>query len=226
MAATSGQAGPIKPVVPCDRPVFVFGDATVLAVGVRAVGSTDFAGRLKSFLRRVCGHMSVETVGREGGHFLGDAATILDKLAVNQRSIALVHFPFADIESGPAVDTLLSAYRRLVNACTSTRSICIVGGQQPVNGFASAESDRQRELERRASAELGSSYLPLYRHFESESNSRRLIIPLDSGDGRLLNDQGHQVLFELYRRRLLELWRHDPAESSRNRGDPTRRRGS
>ena len=61
------------------------------------------------------------------------------------------------------------------------------------------------DSQRRASAAFGANYLPLYRYFRSESGVRRLMIPLDSGDGRHTDDYGHDLLYKLYRRRLIEL---------------------
>jgi hypothetical protein len=59
-------------------------------------------------------------------------------------------------------------------------------------------------------AAAGARYLPLRKHFESETTQRRLMLPVDSDDGRHLNAAGHKVLFDLYRRRLLELTNTDP----------------
>ena len=208
LAAVAGLAvaAPVRPAGLCDRPVYLFGDSSLLARGVRASGSADLPARMKVFFRRVCGDgIKVETIARDGGRLGDDVDAIAERLARTVPSIAIVHYPTSDIEAGASVDELLRAYSRMVQACASSVSICVVGGQLPVNSFTRAANDRQIELESRASYGLGSNYLPLHRHFESESGTRRLMMPLDSGDGRLVNDAGHATLFELYRRRLIEL---------------------
>lgn len=43
VVAQGGAAAPIHPVLPCDRPVLVFGGSTILAEGVRVPDSNDFA---------------------------------------------------------------------------------------------------------------------------------------------------------------------------------------
>jgi len=205
-AVELASAAPIKAVVPCDRPVYLFGGSQVLAEGVRDPGNTDFATRVGAFLRRVCGRgVYFEVVAEDDGRLLPAADRIADRLARGRRSIAMIHYPVTDIESGASVDALLQAYRRILAACSKTGSLCIIGGQQPVNAFNEEQSARQMELERRASAEFGSNYLPLHRYFESESNPRRLMRPVDSGDGRMIDDYGHDLIFVVYRRRLLEL---------------------
>lgn len=206
MLAVHGQAGPVRPVVPCDRAVFMFGDATVLGQGARMPAVNGLATRLEVFFRRVCGGKhSFETFARTDGRLVDELVAIGETLTRRPRSIAFVHFPYSDIESGVRVDALLRAYRDLTDMCARTGAICIVGGQQPVNSLTSDAAERQLELERRASSSLGSSYVALYRYFESEAAARRLMTPLDSGDGRFVNDEGHATLFELFRRRVLEL---------------------
>lgn len=208
VAAGVAVAAPVKPVVPCESTVLVFGDATVLARGVRAPGSTDLVARMKTFFGRVCGGQSrFETIARGGGTLVDDVTLIVDRLARTPRSIALVHFPFADIESGSSVDDLIRVYGTILRVCEASGSLCIIGGQQPVESFSQKEVDRQSELEGRGSAAYGANYLPLYRYFQSESSVRRLMVRFDSGDGRHLDDRGHDLLFEIFRRRLLELAR-------------------
>lgn len=205
VAVDLAAAAPVKPVVPCDRPVYVFGGGQVAGVGVRDPGKNDFATRIDTFFTRVCGHeVRFEVVTEEGGRVVPAAATIAGTIARNPRSIAFVHFPVSDVENGASVDALLDAYRWILDACTKTGSTCIIGGQTPVNAFNQAQSDRQLEVEHRAAAVFGSSYLPLYRYFQSESSRRRLMLPVDAGDGRLVDDIGHELLFNIYRRRLLE----------------------
>jgi hypothetical protein len=205
-AVELASAAPIKAVVPCDRPVYLFGGSQVLAEGVRDPGSNGLSMRIDTFFRRVCRRdVSFEVVAEDDGRLLPAADRIADRLASGRRSIALIHYPVTDIESGASVDALLQAYRRILAACSKTGSLCIIGGQQPVNAFTDEQSARQLELERRASAEFGSNYLPLHRYFESESNPRRLMRWLDSGDGRMIEDFGHELVYLIYRRRLLEL---------------------
>lgn len=182
----------------------VFGDATVLARGVSAPATNGLVARLRLYFERAChAHPSFEVFARDNGRFVEDAAGMREKLAQKPGAVVFVHYPYADLASGVSVDALLDAYRQLAEACRQSSAICIIGGQQPVNALQPDTDASQLELERRASAALGSTFLPLYRHFQSEAGDRRLMVPLDSGDGRLVNDEGHELLFELYRRRLL-----------------------
>lgn len=207
VVAHGSAAAPIHPVLPCDRQVLVFGGSTILAEGVRVPGSNDFASRIRRFFDRVCGGSTLkfETVAGDGSNLIGEATRISARLAKNPKSIALIHFPATDIEKDASVDQLLRAYREIFDVCARSGSVCIIGGQQPVNAFGQEASDRQLELERRAAAAFGRNFLPLYRYFQSESGTRRLMVPLDSGDGRFVDDRGHELLFRIYRGRLLEL---------------------
>lgn len=206
LVAASAHAATIAPVVPCDRPLMVFGEATVLARGVRMPGSNDLVSRLRVFFRRACHREPLlEVSAHEHGRLVDDEAAIRDYLGRKTRALVLIHYPYTDVEAGASVDALLDAYRRISEACRLNNATCIVGGQQPVEALSRETEARQLELEGRASALLGSGFLPLYRYFQSETATRRLMVPLDSGDGRLVNDEGHGVLFELYRRRLIEL---------------------
>lgn len=208
IVALGSQAAPIEPTLPCDRPVFVFGSSTIMAEGVRVVGRNDFAARMRTFLVRLCGAaVKYEIVAMDDTTLIDEAPRISSLLAQHPGSIALIHFPVTDIENGASVEQLMRIYGVILNVCARTGSICIVGGQQPVNAFGPEASDRQRELERRAVAAFGRNYLPLYRYFESESGTRRLMTPLDSGDGRFIDDRGHDLLFRLYQVRMLELTR-------------------
>ena len=204
--ASAGQAAPVKPVVPCDRPVHLFGGPTLAAEGVRVKGAHDFATRAEVFFNRVCSDpVKIELHIGPSGRLLDGAAEIADRLARAPRSIALLHFPLSDIENGASVEQLLNAYRKILDACAASGATCIVGGQQPVNSFSKQLSERQSEVERRASAAFGSSYLPLYHYFAAEWSGHRLALPFDSGDGRHISDLGHELLFAVYRLRLLEL---------------------
>lgn len=205
-AVDLAAAAPVKPVLPCDRPVHVFGGSQVIGEGVRNVGSNDFVTRVDVFFRRVCGaEIPLAVIAEERGRVISAAAKIADTVTRNPRGIAFVHFPISDVESGVPVDALLAAYRRILDACARAGSICIIGGQLPANALSEEQSERQVEIERRAAAAFGSRYLPLYRYFQSESHHRRLMQPMDSGDGRMIDDLGHELLFRIYRRRLLEL---------------------
>lgn len=211
IVAAFGQAAPVKPVVPCNRPILVFGDAGVLGKGARIPEAGGFVARMRSFVERVCGgSVRLETVARDSVTLVEQLGAISERLARSPRSIVFLHFPLTDVEAGVPVDRILSAYQKLLDACTSGGSICIIGGQQPVNAFTDSETRRQIEVEQRASDKFGAAYLPMFRHFQSESGRRRLMVRLDSGDGRLLEDYGHELLFELYRRRLLELTASHP----------------
>lgn len=199
-------AAPVEPVIPCGRQVYAFGGSTILAAGVNAPGSTDFVSRMETFFQRVCGaDVKFVAVAEESGKLLDEVDAIVRQLASSPRSVAFLHFPLTDIGSGASVDQMLDAYRRIFKTCAATGSICIIGGQQPVNSFTQQQTDRQLDLERRASSAFGAHFLPLYRYFESESNTRRLIHTLDSGDGLHIGDFGHELLYKLYRRRIIEL---------------------
>ena len=199
-------AAPVASVVPCGGQVYVFGGSTILGEGVRAPGSTDFPTRMETFFERTCaGEVAFTTSAAESRGLVDSVAAISARLARSPRSVAFVHFPIADLEAGTSVDRMLQAYRTILVACAASGSTCIVGGQQPVNALTAEVTERQLELERRASADFGANYLPLYHHFRSESGTRRLMVPLDSGDGRFINDYGHDLLYKLYRRRLIEL---------------------
>jgi len=206
VAHRGGAAAPIEPILPCDRTVYIFGGSTILAEGVRVPGSNDFTTRMRSFFERVCdGSVRFNVIAAGKAGLLEEVGRITSRLIREPKSIALIHFPSADIEKGASVHQLIGAYRQLSDACTQSGSICIIGGQQPVNSFGQAETDRQLEVERRATAEFGRHFLALYRYFESETKGRRLMVPFDSGDGRFIDDRGHGLLYEVYRRRLLEL---------------------
>lgn len=194
-------SAPVDPSLPCDQPVQVFGAQTILGQGVRGASILD---RLRTFFARVCdGPVDFETFTKESGTLAGDFAPIAEQIAARPNSIAFLHFPFSDIEAGTAVDQLLDLYRRLLSVCAESNATCIIGGQQPVNAFNQEMTGRQLELERRASEAFERNYLPIYRYMQSESGSHRLMIPLDSGDGRFVDDRGHELLFTLYRNRLL-----------------------
>lgn len=192
--------------MPCDRPVGVFGGSTVLAEGVRTPQSNGLAVRLEAFFARSCGApVKFETIAEHGDGVIEKSAEISAWISRHPRSIAFIHFPAVDIESGASPEQLLRTYRSILETCSRNGTLCIIGGQQPVNRFSDEAVYRQLELERRAAMAFGGNYLPLYRHFQSESRSRRLMLPVDSGDGRHLDDRGHELLFKVYRRRLLEL---------------------
>lgn len=200
-------AAPAKPIVPCGVQVYAIGGSTLMAKGVKTPGSTDVAARMDTFFGRVCeGDVEFETIAKESGLLIDDGGeAISDLISRSRRSVAFIHFPFADVEAGSSVEALLKGYRVILDSCAASGSICIIGGQQPVNAFSKAATELQLELERRASAAFGKNYLPLYRYFQSESKARRLMTELDSGDGRFVNDFGHDVLYKLYRGRLIEL---------------------
>lgn len=205
-AATAPAVGAIQAVLPCDRNIGVFGGPTVLAKGVRVPGSNDLATRLEVLFARACqSPVHFETFADEREGIIERAGEISAWISRNPRSIVFLHFPVADVESGASPDQLLRTYRSILDTCSMNKALCIIGGQQPVNAFSEELADRQLELEQRAAFSFGANYLPLYRYFASESSTRRLMLPLDSGDGRFVDDRGHDLLFRVYRRRLLEL---------------------
>lgn len=203
IAGASATAAPVRPDVPCDRPILLFGSDTVLGQGVRATGLED---RMRTFFSRVCGDdIAFETHAREDRRLIASTDEIIEALQRHPRAIAFVHFPFGDIEAGSPVSAVLNSYRRILATCRQTGAICVIGGQQPVNAFDDETSMRQRELEESAEAAFAFNYLPIYRYMRSEVSGRRLMLPLDSGDGRFVDDYGHILLFTLYRNRLLQL---------------------
>lgn len=205
-AFAPGRAAPVLPKVLCDRTVLVFGEPMATGTGVRDRGHSNLATRVHTFFDRVCHEgAEVKTVAGEGGRLVDTSSRVLKTLGDHPHSIAFIHFPFGDIAGGASVDRMLSTYRDVLNACAAVGTLCIIGGQQPVNSLGVQATDRQLELERRAAAEFGMRYLPLYRFFQSETTRRRLMVPLDAGDGRHLSDEGHALLFVLYRQRLLTL---------------------
>ena len=182
ICCTQIAAGPVRPDLPCDRPILLFGGSTVMAVGVQARGSNDFATRLRVFFRRVCGSVNAFAVSaHRGDGLLEEVDDIANGLAKGPPRIAILHYPLTDIEAGSSVEALLEAYRKVADACAASGSLCIIGGQQPVNAFSQEETDRQLLVERRASEKFGRMYLPIYRNFKSEFGSRRLMLPADSG---------------------------------------------
>ena len=199
-------AAPVDPVVPCDRRVVVVGESTILGQGVVDPAANGFTSRLQLFFRRVCsGAFAVRIIASKDRTLLDAMDEIAAEIARNPRGIFIIHFPMTDVASGAPVDSLVRSYKLVLERCNESASVCIIGGQQPANDQDVRVADLQLGLERTAAAAFGARYLPLYEHFQSETNHRRLMLPLDSGDGSHLNAGGHQVLFELYRRRLLEL---------------------
>lgn len=207
IGCTQVAAAPVRPDLPCDRPIVLFGGSTVVADGARARGRNDFATRLRVLFRRVCGSVDAFAVSaHRGDGLLDEVDDIANGLAKGPPSIAILHYPSADIEAGASVEALLEAYRKVADACAASGSLCIIGGQQPVNAFSQEATDRQLLVERRASEKFGRMYLPIYRYFKSEFGARKLMLPADSGDGRQIEDLGHELLYALYRRRILELY--------------------
>src|SRR5690606_13317236 len=148
-----GSAAPVKPIVPCDRPVLLFGSATLAAVGVAEVGRNDFASRLEAFFEGVCRKpVRFQTISDDDATLLGAADRIAALVASSPRSIALVHFPVSDIMDEAPVVQIVKAQRGILDACAKSGSMCVVGGQQPVNSLSRELADRQLELERAASA--------------------------------------------------------------------------
>ena len=199
-------AAPVNPTALCDRPVVVVGESTILGNGVVGHAHNGFTSRLQLFFRRVCGEpVAVKVVASDDWTLLDAMDEIAAEIARNPSGIFIVHFPGTDLASGTPVDSIVQRYALILERCNESKSVCIVGGQQPANHHDGRVAELQLELEREAAAAVGARYLPLREHFDSETTQRRLMVPVDSGDGRHLNALGHQVLFDVYRRRLLEL---------------------
>lgn len=196
----------MDPQLPCDRQVYMFGGSQLVGDGLRDPDNNKLSTRVRTFFRRVCGKdVRFKAFGEEDGRLLEEVGEIVAQLAVSPRSIAIIHYPLSDIEHGARVDQLLAAYAQILSACAQSQSLCVIGGQQPVNSFSDGEAHRQQELEHKAAERFDDNFVPLYRVLSSRVNAHRLMTPLDSGDGRLIGDRGHQIVFQLYRRRLLEL---------------------
>jgi len=192
--------------LPCDRPVVLFGGASATAPGVKLKGRNDFAARLETLFRRACrGKVDFQLVAGRGHDLLEDADAILARIAAAPSSLLIMHYPTSDVADGAAVPVMVGTYERILDACHAQGGLCLIGGQLPVDQFTAGLSSRQLELERIAMERFGSAYVALYRHFQSERGQKRLMTRLDSGDGRHLNDFGHELLHELYARALIRL---------------------
>lgn len=212
--ASVAASQPAAISVPCDASVHLFGGATVQAKGVAVRGRNDFESRLKLFFRRVCEEpVDFLTLADKGATLIADSPEIIEKIRGNPGGIFLIHYPLSDLGAGVEAEAVLAQYGQIMSACRNTDSICVIGGQQPVNSYSDETVRQQLRLEREASKLLGENYLPLYRYFESEAPGRHLILRLDSGDGRLVNDHGHELLYVLYRNRLLALGSGKPAKA-------------
>lgn len=207
---------PAAPSVPCEAPVHLFGGTTVQAAGVAVPGRNDFASRLELFFRRACRKpVDFVTFSDKGATLIEESREITEKVLDNPGGVFLMHYPLSDLNAGFDAKELLARYEQIISVCRGTDSTCIIGGQQPVNSYSDDMARRQIRLEQEASQLFGKNYLALYRYFESEAPGRRLILRLDSGDGRLVNDQGHELLYVLYRNRLLELGSGNPFEEQK-----------
>jgi hypothetical protein len=206
-------AAPVKPTAAlCDRPVVVVGASTIIGKAV-VDRAGAFTSRLELFFRRVCGEPVAMTVIASDDWTLLDAMDeIAAEIARKPSGIFIFHFPGTDLAPGTPVDLLLQSYKLIFERCNESASVCIVGGQQPANHHNDRAVELRLELERKAAAAFGARFLPLHKHFESETTQGRIMLPVDSGDGRHLNAIGQEVLFQLYRRRLLELTGHLPPD--------------
>lgn len=194
----------LPPQVPCDRPYVVFDGGARMASLPDQSRPSDYVARLRSFLRRACDRPPTLHVERSAGASLAlTEPTIVATIERTPRVVAIVHSPYADLESGAGVAEVLARYDRILAACARSGAICLIGGQQPVNSMQGSVDARQVELEREALRAYGIAFVPLHRHFESTLASRRLLFALDSGDGRALEERGHVLLFSLYRARLV-----------------------
>jgi hypothetical protein len=181
----------------------MYGEATVQGKGVRGATVED---RRRTFFTGVCDDPVIfETFAEGEGRLATRIHQIIAGIAARPCSITFVHFPAGDAAAGASVDAMLDLYRQIVDQCAAHDTVCIIGGQQPVNAFDDETTLRQIEIERRAAQTFGAAYVPTYKYMRSESSRRRLMIRIDSGDGQFVDDYGHELLFALYRNRLLEL---------------------
>lgn len=204
--STAGAAMTIDPVLRCDGAVVVLDTSVRELKGDPQPVVNDFVTRLRQFVGRICGPQTeVRELLRPGarlGELEPDILRMLDREAP---AVAIVHGPYADIEAGAAPAGLLDVYRRILGACDQGRTTCVIAGQQPVNALPAQAAARQLDLEREAERALSGRYLPLHRHFRSELASRQLMTRLDHGDGRVLSERGHLLLFTLLQKRLIAL---------------------
>jgi hypothetical protein len=197
-------AAAVPPRLDCQAPVMLFAATGTRLTGVREPGRDDFLARLETFATKACGGSVAVSVITDGGDRLRERLdSVVELIGRVSKGVAILHFPYADAEAGSGVDDLLSAYRTVLDVCRRSGVVCILGGQQPIHASNEEMVARQQELERRAAAEFGAAYLPLYRHLQSRWEGRRLMTSIDSGDGRSLDVFGHELLFRLYRRALL-----------------------
>lgn len=217
--------------LPCERPLLVLGVQSALGKAGPADRLFSVVDRLETAFRHVCGNVVLESRLLSEGGVTANLAEMEEVLSEHPGAVAIVHFPHEFASAGRDIEKILDAYRRLLAACGKWSATCIIGGQIPTAAFAPGSARGQASLELQAKSALGRNYLPLYRYFESESPTRRLTISLDRGDGRGINDRGHELLYQLYGRRLLELTRardgsSHPASVPRATGFGNETRGS
>jgi hypothetical protein len=206
VAGQAATASPLKVALPCDRPVLLAGGDALQAAGRTGPANRPFSARLQGFLQRACGGAAVVTALAPEGRLGAAFEPLQAALQARRPGVALIDFPTDDVASGMSVEALLERYATLLSACDGTATVCVIGGQRPADALGDAHAARQLELERRASARFGARYLPTYAHFQSESRGRRAMPALVAGEEqRYLSDAGHELLFNLYRLRLLEL---------------------
>ncbi|MFM1989847.1 MAG: hypothetical protein RJA99_2804 [Pseudomonadota bacterium] len=221
-AAGHVHAAPLKVALPCDRPMLLAGEGATLVPAPQSIPVKPVGARLRELFIRACGpswsmREHPETSGRLAPAQAGLEATLREL----RPAVAVFDFPHADLVGGATVDALLARYASLMRVCAEVEAVCLVGGQRPVDTAPDETAARQQELERRAREALGRHYLPLYLAFRSEAAGRRAIVGLVAGgEPPRLTDLGHEVLFTLYRNRLLEMTAPPSAQASGARPAP------
>jgi hypothetical protein len=206
LVSTAAGAFTLDPAMRCDGPVVVF-DASIREIkGDHQPVVEDVVTRLRQYTRRLCGtSVEVREVRLPGALARDLVPAVLRSLEHEAPAVAIVFSPYADVEAGASAPELRDAYGRILAACDRARATCVLGGQQPVNALPPEATARQLEIEQAATREFPEHYLPTYRHFQSGLTSRNLMVRLDKGDGRVLSDRGHQLLFALLQKRLIAL---------------------
>lgn len=207
LAAGHAHGAPLKVMLPCERPMLLAGEEATLSPAPQSLPVKPLGARLRDAFARACGHAwTMRQLPEPSGRLVAAHPALEATLRELRPSVAVFDFPHADLASGVTVDALLARYTSLMRVCGEVGAVCVVGGQRPVDTVPPQVAARQVEFERRATAAFGEHFLPLYVAFRSEAPGRRAIIGLIVGGERpQLTDLGHEVLFTLYRNRLVEI---------------------
>jgi hypothetical protein len=207
VAAGHAHGAPLKVMLPCERPMLLAGEEATLSPAPQSMPVKPLGVRLRDAFARACGpSWTMRQLPEPSGRLAAAQPALEATLRELRPSVAVFDFPHADLASGMPVDALLARYATLMRVCAEVGAVCLVGGQRPVDTVPAPIAARQEAFERRAADTFGEHFLPLYAAFRSEARGRRAIIGLIVGGERpQLTDLGHEVLFTLYRNRLVEI---------------------